>query len=491
MPIRNILLIGVDQMRSDVSGPDKSVPAHTPVLDRLYTESVRFERAYSTCPLCSPARASMLTGDYAFRHGMGTNCDMYHSLAEELASPERLLHHNLLDAGYRCGFVGKWHVGASTGPADFGFEGLSLPGYGNITKSQPYRDYLAANGLDYTVEPTLFFNHDEQTMAAGRWRGPVASTPAHFLTDRTIAMLTDFAASGRPFFATVQYWDPHAPHLVPDEYYGLTDRKALAPWPSFVDDLSGKPRRLKRERDDFYRLHPRTPDEVIEYIGLYCDHMAMLDAQIGRLLDGLSAQGLADDTLVVFTSDHGDMTGSHGGLIDKGLLYEEAIRIPLLFRHADFAAGTSTALASNMDILPTVLSLIGVEHGPRDGTDLTPYLRDPTTLGREHLLVEYHGLRFLYSQRALIAADGWKFIFTPGDYDELYDLTADRPEMVNLAEAPEAAFRLAALRAAMVAETARLGDPLRDCVAKFNGQWRTGSGQFDATAAYLKEGSAP
>lgn len=489
MPIRNVLLIGVDQMRADVAGPGKQVPALTPHLDRLLGEGVRFPRACSTCPLCSPARASMFTGDYAFRHGMGTNCDMYHALASELPDPSRLMHRELLRAGYRCGFVGKWHVGTHKGPAAFGFEGMDLPGYGNVTLSEGFLRHLAEAGLDYRVEPTLFFNHDGQTMAAGRWKGAAASTPSAYLTSRTIALLEDFAAGGRPFFATVQYWDPHAPHLVPDAFYGITDRTALEPWANFADDLSGKPRRIRRERDDFYRLHPRSETEVIEYIGLYCDHIAMLDAEIGRLLHWLEASGLAKDTLVIFTSDHGDMTGSHGGLIDKGLLYEEAIRIPLVFRHEGLQPGVRDALALNMDIMPTVLDLLSVPHAPRDGTSLVPLLLDATAPRRANVLIEYHGLRFLYSQRGLVSDDGWKFIFTPGDEDELYDLRADPAEMTNRAGDPAAMERLADMRAAMIAETVRFADPLRDCVAKFNGQWRTGSGQFDASAAYLTGGA--
>ena len=484
MTIRNVLLIGVDQMRSDVAGPGKSVPARTPYLDALYDASANFTRAYSSCPLCSPARASMFTGDYAFRHGMGTNCDMYHSLAEELPDPSRLLHHRLLEAGIRCGFIGKWHVGTTRGPGYFGFEGMDLAGYGNVTQSTAFLDYLDQNGLDYRVEPTVFLNADQQTMLAGRWHGPVASTPSYYLTDQTIALLSKYADGGDPFFATVQYWDPHQPHLVPDEFFGVTDRSALRPWANFADDLSEKPARVKRERDDFYRLHPRTEAEAVEYIGLYCDHMAMLDAQIGRLLDWLAAAGLAEETLVIFTSDHGDMTGAHGGLIDKGLLYEEAVRIPLLFQHPEFEAGTRTELVSNMDIMTTVLPLLGVEHGPRHGQDLSPQLHTPDAPGRDQFLVEYHGLRFLYSQRALIERSGLKFIFTPGDHDELYNLADDPCEMTNLANHPTSVADLERMRAALIAETAQLGDPLRDCVAKFFGQWRTGSGQFDATAQY-------
>ncbi len=481
MTIRNFLLIGVDQMRSDVAGPGKTVPAVTPALDKLYAQSANFTRAYASCPLCSPARASMFTGDYAFRHGMGTNCDMYHSLATELPDPSRLLHRVFQDAGYRTGFVGKWHVGTAKGPASFGFEGMDLAGYGNVAMSPEFLSYLAGNALSYSVEPTVFLNPDRQTMLAGNWNGPAASTPSYYLTERTIDLLSGYADTDAPFFATVQYWDPHQPHLVADEFRGMTDRAAISAWPNFADNLSGKPRRVGRERDDFYRLYPRSEDELIAYIGHYCDHLAMLDAQIGRLLAWLDESGLADQTLVVFTSDHGDMTGGHGGLIDKGLLYEEAIKIPLLFRHQSLVPGERDQLAMNMDILPTALDLLGLDFSPRHGVSLAPPITNLNTPGRDQMLVEYHGLRFLYSQRALLFQDGWKFIFTPGDDDELYDLTSDPGEMNNLADKDDSANVLARCRDSMIAETARLDDPLRDCVAKFNGHWNTGSGQFDAT----------
>lgn len=486
--MKNLLVIGVDQLRHDVVGPDKSVPARTPNMDALISGGMRFDRAYSTCPLCTPARASMFTGDYAFRHGMGTNCDMYHALGRELAEPERLLHYPLQQAGYQCGFVGKWHVGVATSPSDHGYISDTPSGYGNLTRTDGFRTYLADNALDYRIEPTLHFNPDQQTMAAGKWHGLVQSTPCHYVTNQAIEMLDRFAASDAPFFVNLQYWDPHGPHLIPDEYWGCTDRSGLQPWASFRDDLSEKPVRVRRERDDFYRCHPRTEAEVVDYIGLYCDHVALLDSQIGRLLHWLEAKGLTDDTLIVFTSDHGDMTGAHGGLIDKGLPYEEALRVPLVFCNPSLGAGRRRNLAMTMDLLPTALGLLGVPVPDRHGRDLSAEILDEAAPARAYAMAEYHGLRFLYSQRMIMSDDGWKYIFSPGDLDELYDLETDPHEMDNRLSDPGAADRLAQMRQALVAETARAGDPLRDCVAKFNGQWRTGSGQFDATAAYLEAG---
>ena len=193
--MKNLLFIGVDQLRWDSVGPDKTQPIDTPNIDRLMCEGVSFTRSYTSCPLCTPARASMFTGDYAFRHGMGTNCDMYHALGTELAEPERLLHKDLQKAGYRCGFVGKWHAGVTKGPSDYGFEGDVPTGYGNLTKTDAFLEYLNTNNLSYSVEPTLFFNPDKQTMAGGRWHGPLKSTPCYFQTNQAIEMITDMAKS--------------------------------------------------------------------------------------------------------------------------------------------------------------------------------------------------------------------------------------------------------------------------------------------------------
>lgn len=483
--MRNLLFIGTDQLRYDVVGPDKAVPSDTPNIDALIAGGVSFDRTYATCPLCTPSRASMFTGDYAFRHGMGTNCDMYHALGTELAEPERLLHRDLQAAGFHCGFVGKWHVGVDNSPSDYGFESNSPAGYGSLTRTEAFQRHLKDNALSYTVEPTLFFNPDRQTMAAGRWHGPVASTPCYFQTSQAMEMINKFAASDDPFFISLQYWDPHGPHLIPDEYWQHTDRKEIEPWLNFQDDLSDKPARVRRERDDFYRLRPRSEADLIEYVGLYCDHVALLDSQIGRLMEHLRASELLEDTLIVFTSDHGDMTGAHGGLIDKGLPYEEAMRVPMVFSNPALSAARPNALALNMDILPTALGLLGVKFSPRQAEDLSKTVRNAEAGVREFLLAEYHGLRFLYSQRFLISDDNWKYVFSPGDYDELYDLNTDPAELQNLVEFENAQPRLAAMREALIAETSRFDDPLRDCVAKFNGQWHTGSGQFDATSDHL------
>ena len=492
----NILWIGFDQIRYDTLGANGNEVCRTPNLDGLASESVNFSRAYTPCSLCSPARASMFTGLYAFKHGMGTNCDMYHSLSRELARPEQLLHRRFQEAGYQCGFAGKWHVGTEKGPGDYGFQGMNLPGYGNIQQDEGFKSYLTQNNLSYSPKPMYYLNPDKQTLIGGEWGGSVESTPAHYLTEYTKDLIDGCIESRNPFFITCQYWGPHGPHMPSDEFYKIHDRDELAPWKSLEEDMSSKPRRIQRELDCFYRNHPTNWDEAKEIVGLYYDTTAMLDYQVGRLLDYLEEKGLRENTIVVFSTDHGDMTGAHGGMMDKGLLYEEAHHIPFFISWPSrIQQEVKGELVMNMDIMPTLLELSGIDVPEGlDGRSLTPLLETARARGtemkqweREALYMEFHGLRFLYSQRAIVTEDNWKYIFTPGDYDEVYNLNNDPYEIQNLINTPEHAAKIGNLRKLIRQQAFRFNDPLKDCVSKFFGEWQTGSGQIDASKFYEEQ----
>ena len=490
MKTPNVLWIGLDQLRFDTLGFNGNRYCRTPNMDSLAENGVSFSSAYTSCSLCSPARASMLTGLYAFKHGMGTNCDMYHALAPELRNTEDLLHRYFAEYGYRCGYAGKWHVGAEKGPADYGFEGMNLPGYGNIQKDRGFIEYLEKNNLSYDPVPEIFLNPGSQTLIGGRWGGPQESAPAHYLADFTMEMVESFGRCERPFFITCQFWGPHGPHMPSEEFYGMHERETLPVWPNFADNLDNKPVRIKRERDSFYRDYPGDWKKAREILGLYYDCTAMIDREIGRLVDFVYKGGSGDNTVIVLSADHGDMTASHGGLMDKGLLYEEAHHIPLVFSwKGKLAAGVRDDLSLNMDIMPTLMDLCGLEvPAGLDGISLAPALRDiPEREKRESVLFEFHGLRFLYSQRAIVTDDKWKYIFTPGDYDEVYNLNDDPAELRNLIDDPAHLEKVSSLKDRIRKVMIGAGDPLRDCVSKFFGFWNTGSGQVDATEFYKKE----
>jgi arylsulfatase A-like enzyme len=489
----NILWIGVDQMRADALGCNGNSICQTPHLDQLAREGVNFSRAYSPSSLCTPARASMFTGLYAFKHGMGTNCDLYHSLAAELPHPEQLLHRQLLEKGYRCGFTGKWHVGTELGPLDYGFEGMNVPGYGDLRQHPDYVEYLQQNNLSYgPIKNPIFGNEKEKTLIAGEWNGSLESTPTYFLTNYTIDLLDTLAENraktGQPFFLTCQYWAPHGPYLPSREFVGLHNRETIPEWANFNDDYAGKPRSIGRFRRDF---HPDLPTDWAgwqEIVGLAYDYNTMVDAEIGRLLAHLDQLGLAGDTIVFFTSDHGDMTGSHGGLLDKGFMYEEAHRVPLIVRAPDLAPSgiVREELVYNMDIMPTILSYVDHELSSLDGQSLRPYLNDAVSGadGRDAIYLEFHGIRCLHTQRGLVRQDGMKYIFNPVDEDELYDLSNDPGEAHNLLGNPRYMAQQETMRRRIVQEAARVQDPVQNYMAKLFGDYDNLAVQPDPSTMY-------
>lgn len=479
----NVLWIGLDQLRPDALGCHGNAVCRTPRIDRLASEGVRFSRAYTTCCLCSPARASMLTGRYAFRHGMGTNCGLYHSLADELPHPEMLLHRRLQDRGYQCGFVGKWHVGTKKSAQDYGFEGIAPAGYGDIVKHPEFLAYLQKRGISFgPVKNPVFGNRGNKTLLAGEWDGPLESTPAYFVAERTIELLRKYAAKGRPFFLDCQFWGPHPPYLPTREYVGRHDRAGIAPWTNWDDDLKGKPASVSRFREGFYRQLPKDWNGWRELVGLYYDYITMHDDQIGRILDALQATGLGDNTIVVLSADHGDMIGSHG-LFDKGFMYEEAFRIPLMVRWPSRAkAGVvSDALVCNMDIFPTILDAVGVPDTTLDGKSFLAAVEGRSGVDvRDAIYLEFHGIRYLYSQRAMVTREGWKYIFNAGDRDEVYDLNSDPGERFNRLDDPAHRERVVSLQNQIKREALRVRDPIADDIAKMFGDWENLSGQFEA-----------
>jgi arylsulfatase A-like enzyme len=491
----NILWIGVDQMRADTPGYTGNPVCQTPYLDALAKQSVNFRRAYSPASLCTPARASMYTGLYAFKHGMLTNCDMYHAVARELPTPQQLLHYRLKTLGYRAGITGKWHVGTRYGPDHYGFEAAaSPPGYGDLRNEPGYQQYLVENSLSYgPIRNPIFGNLHHRTLLAGEWNGTLKSTPTMYLANTAISMLNDFAHTykdnGTPFFLTCQFWAPHGPYLPSPEYVGRHDRSLLHEWLNFKDDYQDKPAAIKRFRRDFYQSLPEDWDGWREIVGLAYDYTTLVDEQIGRLLRSLDELGLTDKTIVAFTSDHGDMLGSHGGLFDKGFIYEEAQRIPLLIRLPDQTAAGIVCedLVYNMDIMPTFFDLIGHSiDGEVDGKSLQLLLNDnpSSTPFRESIYLEFHGIRALQTQRAIVTHQGEKYVFNPTDEDEFYDLKKDPAEMRNALFAPEYLPIITELRQQMVEMASRVSDPVQNYMAKLFSNYETLSDQPDVSAAY-------
>lgn len=447
----NILFILTDQQRLSALGAYGETPCKTPHLDRLAARGARFETAYTTCPVCSPARGSIMTGQYPHAHGITSNVHDLGCTIHEMTDRPELLSRQLQTAGYSCGYTGKWHLGCGwettfgakihTGlPHDVGFVGHNFWGHGDGGHNYPeYQSYLKQHGWSHEV-----CNASPQGPTAGRHgqlAGPVESTVPYFLADHTISLMDRFSESSQPFFIWHNFWGPHEPYYPTLEYYERYRDVSIPEWANFhwiPSDPHG-PQSLKR--------HPRAAqlewgywEELLRH---YYAFTTMIDDQVGRMLAHLESSGLADDTIIIFSSDHGETLGSHGGLTDKGWHhFEEIQRIPLIvyvpekYRREDFVPrGVFPQWASLADYYPTILDYAGVniEALPKlHGNSLRPILEGCEQEHKQQAVVEFYGVNAMPTSMLTLRSGNLKYGWNCASRDELYDLAEDPWETNNL-----------------------------------------------------------
>ena len=451
----NILLFLTDDHRWDAMGCAGHPFLKTPNMDRLAAEGVYFENAFVTTSLCSPSRASILTGQYAHRHGV---VDNYHPVREDLVFfPQRLQ-----EAGYDTAFIGKWHMGGEHDDPQRGFDHwLSFKGQG------------------------VYFTNPADAKVKGRYV-PQVSRDGYNLNGERIEQkgyitdeLTDYAlewlrgrkgdASGggedddAPFFLYVSHKAVHADFLPPNRHaYAYEEEPFERPvtWVEAPEQFTGLPVWVRNQRNSRHGVEFAyySDLDLATYYRRYCEALLAVDESVGRLLDELEKSGELDSTLVLYLGDNGFLFGEHG-LIDKRCAYEESMRIPMLARWPEaLKAGTRVkGMVANIDVAPTLLEVAGVEDpGDVDGQSFLPLMKDEGAVDdwREGLLYEYYWERN-YPQtpttHAIRSTDGFKYIRYHGvwDTDELYDLNADPQERNNLIADPAHADRVAKMNAAL------------------------------------------
>ena len=437
----NILMIMTDQQQYATAGP--AAPGRSPALERLAAEGIWFRRAYTATTPCSPARASIVTGLYPHANGMLNNCHVPYAIAREIRPECATWGNHLSAAGYRMRYVGKWHVGWRQGPADLGFDsenrqfdaaayrrqlGLSASGDANGATATP-----AADEWGFTDAGGLFWRH------YGREAGPPAATGTAAQAAaglEQLRALTD-EPDERPWFLWTNFSGPHNPYLVPEPYASLYDWRDVPLPASYYDAGEGKPAYVRRVRESWFG--EITEEHTRKSIAHYWGYCTMIDHFIGKLLAFLDESGQAEHTLVVFTSDHGDMMGAHGLWFKDVYPYEETHRMPLLMRWPGMIAPGSVCdtYARTLDLGPTYLEVAGARPlASCHGRSLLPVLTGApdaaSALERRELFMEDHGNIFNFTQRQLL--DGrYKFVFNAFDFDELYDLDRDPHELHNLA----------------------------------------------------------
>ena len=465
----NILLITSDQQHWSALGAvnDK---IRTPNLDRLGAAGTRFERAYCPNPTCTPTRASILTGQYPSMHGawsLGTK------LPEDALTIGELLH----GQDYQTFLVGKAHFQPlASAPAQTSvecqptlrdlnfwrtFNERHAPWYGfdhvelarnhadEAHAGQHYAIWLEERGLhnwrDYFQDPKT-----ERATRQFAWDLPAELHYTTWTAERTIALMEECAAARKPFFGWASFHDPHPPYLVPQPWATMYDPDDMEPGTLLENEMELLPehfRLTQQENPDFsdyeesgflnhgFQSHLQSDEQSRREMAVYYGMVSFMDEQIGRILDALDAQGLTENTLVVFTSDHGHFLGQHG-LWHKGAFhYEDVLRVPFIARWpGHIAAGAANhALQSLVDLAPTFLAACDFPiPGAMQGVNQWPVWTGAAASARDEVIVEFRHQPTRVHLRTLVMARHKLTIYRDQSYGELFDLGADPDERRNL-----------------------------------------------------------
>ena len=488
-----IVVIVADQLRADHLGFEGRVPVRTPHIDRLAAHGHVFRRTFAANPVCMPNRATIMTGRWPSAHGLRTNGIPLHPDAETFPRVLRA-------QGWRTAAVGKLHLqpmgfpyedyqldqiraampalweravhgpfgesfeswedfqrhvdGDVTLPPDYyGFDDVSIVcGHGDRVSGNYVRwarergfDPLAQAGRDHAVESYPGWSGQVYASAA-----PAALHPTTYVTEEAIRRLNEHRDGDLLLY--VSYPDPHHPFAPPVEYYDRHDPADMPVPPSFHDDHAKSPEHLRLiaarrgEPDiDPMMLWAPTEDQFRHALAAELGSIEFIDDSIGRILDAIDENGLADETVIALTSDHGDVFGDHGLILKHFTHYRGAVRVPLIVSGAVDGSGAHEELASSADIGPTLLDLAAAP--PLDtaqGHSLVPLMHGDATARRTSVLIEedqpygIDGLPGPVRIRTLVT-DRFRISRYAGtSFGELFDLVADPDEMTNLFDDPRA-----------------------------------------------------
>lgn len=441
----NILFIMVDEMKWNVMSCAGHPIVKTPNLDRLASEGTRFATAYTVAPICTPSRYSFFTSRYAHVHGATDN-------STPTREAQVLLPAILKHAGYQTAISGKLHF-IPSGP-DYGFDSFwsfagegphKLPTWPEAVEQKHGR----GSSRKLAIQP---FPDDPLGRDLGKLTYPKEDAQTFWITDRAVEFLNQ-RDHERPFFLFVSYLDPHSPSHLCDPYWSMFDADKMPLPPTFKQDPS------KEAKTQANRHEVNDPAIVKALTAAYFAKVTMVDDNIGRLLDRLRKLGLEENTLIVFTADHGNMLGDLNRWF-KGAMYEGSTRIPLLLKAppatpvaAQFNRGAVvTNIVQNIDVMPTLCEIAGVPLPAEgiQGRSLTPLVSGKAEGWPERAFAERGSSMIRTAQYKFIRNERKNERHGDGQ-SELYDLTQDPLEVHNLASDPAHAAVAADLAAQLAA----------------------------------------
>ena len=468
----NILLITSDQQHWSTLGCSNP-RIRTPSLDRLAREGVRFERAYCSNPTCSPSRSSIITGLHPSWHHCWT---IGTKLPEDVPTLGDLVQQH----GYATALVGKAHfqpLASAPGSESlecqptlrdldfwrefrgpwYGFQQVELARNhaDESLAGQHYAIWMQENGLKDWQRYFRRWPHDpNEPVRRHVWDLPEEYHTNVWIRERIVAHLESAARSQTPVLLWASFFDPHPPYLVPEPWASMYDPQEMEPGTLEEGELDLMPPHYRMTQEagadwSWYHedglhchgAHSHRGDEAERRkdMAVYYGMVSFMDREIGRILDALDRLGLAEDTLVILTTDHGHYLGQHGLWYKCVFHYEDLLRLPMIVRYPGRvpAGGTSAALQSQVDFAPTILRAAGIEvPGLMQGVDQYDVWCGTQEAARDHAIVENRHSRTRVNMRTYVEARYKMTVYRGQPYGELFDLQQDPEERRNLWDDP-------------------------------------------------------
>ena len=473
---RNVLWIMADQLRWDYLSCYGHPHLHTPHLDRLAERGVRFDRAYIQSPFCGPSRASYYTGRYVRSHGASWN-------GFPVAAGEHTIGDHLGELGVRTALVGKTHMVPDTEGmrrlgidpnseigvrvSQCGFESYvrddGLHPYGPFDLESPYQDYLRSKGFDgpNPWEDWANSGEDADGNPLSAWlvkysnleaRIPNEHAETPYMTRKAMEFMEE--AGDQPWLCHLSLIKPHWPHIVSSPYHDMYGPEHILPAIRNQEEVdNGHP--IFKEYTESRICTGFSREEARQtYIPAYMGLIKQIDDQMGLLFEWMDSRGLLDNTMIVFSSDHGDYLGDHW-MGEKDLWHEQSIRVPLIIYdprpEANATRGTvSNAFVEGIDLIPTFLSYFAGKQKPHilEGRDLTPLLSQGDEVPwRDYVIAEYDyatrparrplGVNQEDARLIMIRNERWKYVHCEGFRPVLFDLENDPEELTDLGSHPD------------------------------------------------------
>ncbi|MBQ9922415.1 MAG: sulfatase-like hydrolase/transferase [Clostridia bacterium] len=417
----NILFIMLDQQRLDCIGASGVRPVKTPNIDRLAEGGVFFEKALTPIPVCAPTRQSLISGRRPESFGGIWNDGIVFPVMA-LSKDDYAFPRELREQGYKTAFLGKWDVNKKVPPTEYGFCDYLPDSAVTSEIAKKYPDIEYKNGFFGDPCPV-----------------PLEESHTHVMADRVCEMIDNYSKEDSPWYIQVEYTEPHLPVRPSAPYDTMYKAEEVEPWGSFGDTYENKPY-IQRQQLKSWRIEDRTWEEWSRTVALYYGLISQVDDAIGKIINAVDKTGKRNNTVIILTSDHGDMCGAHR-MIDKHYnMYDDICRIPLIFNYEGTVSPCRYKgyVHHTLDMVPTILEIAGVdltkdsEKRGLHGTSLKDQLFSGNHEYRDFAVSSYNGQQFgLYCER-MIRTDKYKYVWNPTDIDEVYDLENDPYELKNI-----------------------------------------------------------